>query len=482
MLKTTRRGFMIGCSSAIAAMAGARLNFAAFGSADQEPNQNIFVYIFLRGGMDVLNFLTPMGGEDRGHYEAARPDLALPVSGNNSLLQLGNNPFGLHPSAAPLVELYNSNAMTFVMGTGLEVGTRSHFDAMAHIELGTNDSTSSSSGWITRHLQTSGIQSSSFMESLATGNLRPDSLRGKLDVVGMNNPNDLQMNQGHWKWREAQRTAMRNFYANSGSALHESGVNALNAADIIEASAIGGYDRSGYPSGSFGSNLASIAQMIKLQLGLRVATVDLGGWDTHERQVNGSGENAAEGFYADRVRNLSEGLHAFYSDLWRGGDYAKRVSVVIMSEFGRRVQENANRGTDHGHGSLMMVMGGGVNGGQLYGQFPGLHLDQLYDNRDLDVTTDYRNVLSELLIERMGNNSIDQIFPGFTNYQPMGLFGSETGQLPTPTPGPDATDAPANTPAPGETPDPNGTPTPLPTVPASLNQKTYFPLVNNDQE
>lgn len=486
MLKTTRRGFMIGCSSAIAAMAGARLNFAAFGSADQEPTQNIFVYIFLRGGMDVINFVTPMGGEDRGHYEAARPDLKLPASGPNGLLQLGNSQFGLHPAGERLHELYANNAMAFVLGTGLEVGTRSHFDAMAHIELGTNDNTSASTGWITRHLQTSGIQQSSFMESLATGNLRPDSLRGKLDVVGMNNPSDLQMNQGHWRWREAQRTAIRNFYANGNSALHESGTNALNAADIIEASQIGGYDRSGYPNNSFGRNLASIAQMIKLQLGLRVATVDLGGWDTHERQTYGSGDNAVNGFFADRVRNLSEGLHAFYADLWKDGDYAKRTTVVIMSEFGRRIQENANLGTDHGHGSLMMVMGGGVQGGQLFGQFPGLHLDQLYDNRDLDVTTDYRNVLSELLIERMGNNKIDQIFPGFSNYQPMGLFGSSTGQLPTPTPEPSSSATPDSgsnnpTPGPNDTPSPDQSPTPFPTIPPNLNQETYLPWVKNHQ-
>lgn len=490
MIKTTRRGFMVGCSAAIAAMAGARLNFAAFGSAEQEPTQNILVYIFLRGGMDVLNFITPMGGEDRAHYEAARSDIKLPASGSNSILRLGSSDFGLHPSAVRLHELYQNRSLAIVQGTGLEVGTRSHFDAMAHIELGTNDNLASTTGWITRHLQTTGHSGDNFMESLATGNLRPNSLRGQLDTIGMNRPSDLQMNQGYWRYQDAQRKAMRDLYENGGSEIHQSGINALNAVDIIDTNSVSNYDDSAYPNNSFGQNLATIAQMIKLQLGLRVATVDLGGWDTHERQTYSSGDNAVNGIFADRVENLSDGLHAFYSDLWRGGNYGNRVTVVVMSEFGRRVQENANLGTDHGHGSMMLVLGGGVQGGQLYGQFPGLHLDQLYDNRDLDVTTDYRNVLSELLVERLGNNNIDTVFPGFTGYQAMGLFGSETfppaatatPQPPAATSIPGASPTPTNTLAPGETPPPTPveTPTPFPTIPPDVRKDIYAPYVSKD--
>ncbi|MCB0043636.1 MAG: DUF1501 domain-containing protein, partial [Caldilinea sp.] len=188
---------------------------------------------------------------------------------------------------------------------------------------------------------------------------------------------------------------------------------------------------------------------IKMQLGLRVATVDFGGWDTHENQGNDG-----RGYFADHLNELSRALNAFYTDLSNAGgtDYTQRLSVVVMSEFGRTFKQNASRGTDHGHGNLMMVLGGQVNGGQMLGAWPGLALEQLYDRRDLDVTTDYRRVLSELLIRRLGNPNLGYIFPNFSNYEPLGIvkggdlapnYGEaptqEVTPVPTPTPGPQGT-------------------------------------------
>ncbi len=166
-----------------------------------------------------------------------------------------------------------------------------------------------------------------------------------------------------------------------------------------------------------------------MQVGLRVATLDLGGWDTHERQGDGS-----TGYFADSLLGpLAEGLAALYTDLDGpcGSDYNNHTVIVVMSEFGRRLKENANRGTDHGHGSAMFVLGGSVKGGRVYGQWPGLRNDQLYDRADLAITTDYRRVLSEILVRRMGNPNISTVFPGYTGYTPLDIV---TGPYPPPVP------------------------------------------------
>lgn len=156
--------------------------------------------------------------------------------------------------------------------------------------------------------------------------------------------------------------------------------------------------------------------MIKLDVGLRVATVDFGGWDTHENQNYGE-----EGYMADLLNSLASGLANFYLDLDSG--YTEKLSVVVISEFGRRLVQNESYGTDHGHGSVMLTLGGSVNGGQVFGNFPGLHNDQLYDHADLAITTDYRQVLSELLSKRMNNSDIETVFPGFSGgYNPLGIY------------------------------------------------------------
>jgi hypothetical protein len=173
-----------------------------------------------------------------------------------------------------------------------------------------------------------------------------------------------------------------------------------------------------YPNTSFGRSLQTVAQVIRMQLGLQVATLDLGGWDTHEYQ----GDSGA-GYFFDKLAELGSGVSALLLDLSNdnGTDHTKRITVVVMSEFGRSFQENASRGTDHGHGNVMLVAGGSVNGGQIHGTWPGLATEQLYDRRDLAITTDYRRVLSEILIRRLGNPKLGAVFPGFQNYSPLGV-------------------------------------------------------------
>ena len=447
MFQMNRRGFLVGCSAAIASMTGG-LSLTAFGSAEDEPNQEIVIVVFLRGGMDGLSAVMPIDGADRGYYVANRTQLAVPTTGANAALPL-TDLFGINPAGAPFRELFQAGKLAVVHAAGLTSDTRSHFDAMQYMELGTPGSKSSTTGWLTRHLLTAGnIPPEIIMPALATGNLQPTSLLGSRESLGMTSPSDFEFN-GHWYYGDWQRAALRKMYASSDTWLHQAGLQTLNAVDVLEYAAPGAYTPGNgavYPGSDFGRNLRAIAQMIKLQLGLRVTTVDLGGWDTHEWQ----GDDGA-GYFADRFEDLTRGLHALLTDLsnHNGVDHALRTTIVVMSEFGRSFKENSSHGTDHGHGNVMFVLGGRVNGGQVLGQWPGLATNQLYDKRDLAITTDYRRVLSEILIRRLGNPNLGVIFPGYTTYAPLGVVqGTDLTPIydgaSTPTPTVTATPAGGN--------------------------------------
>lgn len=427
MSNISRRGFLQGCSAAIAAMSGARMHSAVFGSPENEPNQQILVNIFLRGGMDVLSFLPPMGGSDRGFYESDRENIQIPTTSPLSIGSMagpnGETPFMLHPSAGGLHNVFTGGNLAIVHATGMAENTRSHFEAMNFIETGTPGDGTTTSGWIARHMQSApNLPTSILMPSVAIGSSAPRSFATSPEVVSMESVSGFSLNT-HWRWNDAQRTALRRIYAANSSMVHVTGTQALNGSDLISLNTSSDYTPSAgvtYPENdSFANELQLVAQLIKLEVGLRMVTIDLGGWDTHDSQ----GDNGT-GYFAGRIASLSNSLEAFFNDLNTSSRNApiNRTTVVVMSEFGRRLRQNADRGTDHGHGGAMMVMGGEVNGG-LYGTWPGLDRDagQLYDNADLAVTTDYRQVLSEILIRRHENPNLGTIFPGFTNYAPLGL-------------------------------------------------------------
>ena len=403
-IKFTRRSFLQGCSSAIAALAGARLTNLSF--AKQENSTDTLVVIFLRGGWDALNVAPPIDGEDRGFYETARPDIKI-----SELLPL-NDRFGMHPALAPLHELYQQGKMAIIHAVGLNYDTRSHFDAMEYIELGTPGSKSTTSGWITRHLQGSGV--SSILPTLSTSGA-PSSLLNFTPTVNLNDPADFsQWDNG---LAASQQNALRQMYSGE-TLLHRAGLRTLDSLGIVSPLVELEYQPSNgafYNDDELSLQLKTVARMIKLDAGLRVATVDYGGWDTHEYETDGNG-----GYIAELLGNLASGLSNLYLDLDSG--YADRLSVVVISEFGRRLVQNEAYGTDHGHGSVMFTLGGGVNGGQVYGAWPGLHNDQLYDHADLAITTDYRQVLTELLARRLGNLDIGTVFPGYSPSGDLGIF------------------------------------------------------------
>jgi uncharacterized protein (DUF1501 family) len=419
MCDITRRGFMVGCSAAVAAMAGARFNTVAF--AGEGDNDQIMIVLFLRGGVDGLNLVPPIDGADRGYYETLRPNLKIPTSGPNAALPFFDNAqFGLHPQALPLMEIYEAGKLAIVQAAGLGQVNRSHFDAMISVELGTPDMPGTPTGWLTRHLSSApNLPEELIMPSLAVGDLQPQSLRGNFETLNLVDPSNFNISTGPWLWRHPQRLGLRRLYQSGDSWLHITGDQALNAMDIIELNVGGGYEPPPgvtYPDSDFGEHLQVLAQLIKLELGLQVATLDVGGWDTHDQQGNGGG-----GYFGDLVGDLALGLNALLNDLASGSpDYTQRVTLIVQSEFGRELRENSDAGTEHGYGNNILVLGGNVNGG-FHGSWPGLAPGQLFEGTDLAVTNDYRRILSEILIRRMENPYLGQIFPGYSGYSPLGV-------------------------------------------------------------
>jgi uncharacterized protein (DUF1501 family) len=418
-VKSTRRQFVVGCSAAVAAMAGTRLSMAAF--ATEASAGDALVVVFLRGGMDGLSLLAPMDGPDRAHYVAARPTLALPAAGSQALLPLAP-PFGLSPAAAELYPLYQDGRVAFVLACGLNHDTRSHFDAQEFMELGTPGVRSTATGWLTRHLKsTTPAGGPVLIPTLAVGGSQPASLRGDWGTVAMTSPDHFNLDTGPWRWRDAQRATLRRLCSGGGAAVFTAGNRALDAVDIVEAM-LGepGPPANGvqYPETEMGRQFRLIASLIKQDLGLRVATVDVGGWDTHVAQAWAP----AEGWFPTLLGELSASLAALYQDLdgSQADALSRRLTVVVLSEFGRRVRENADRGTDHGHGNVMLLLGGNVVGG-VHGRWPGLAPEQLYDGADLAITTDYRQVLAEVLVRRLGNPHLSEVFPGLVAYAPLGV-------------------------------------------------------------
>lgn len=416
MNRITRRRFLSTCSGTLAACAGAPLGQAHARQAMEAgaSSQDLLVVVFLRGGWDALSVVAPLAGPDRAYYEAARPNLQIPVS---QLLQLDDR-FGLHPSLAPLFSLYQQDKLAVVHAVGLPTDTRSHFDAQLFIELGTPGRKSAPQGWLTRHLQSTPVQSpNALLPAVAAGLTQPASLLGNTETAVIDQLGNFALN-GSRNYANAQRVALRAMYGHDHW-LYRAGTAALDAADVIAYLGPGTYQPGNgaeYPQGPFGNQLQTIAQIARLNAGLGVATSDLGGWDTHTDQGDTS-----TGRLTALLETLAKGLAALYLDL----QGTRGLTVIVQSEFGRRLRENANRGCDHGHGGVMLALGDGINGGAVFGEWPGLSTDQLYDNADLAVTTDYRQILAELISVRLQNPNIATVFPSLGAYTPLGIARSE---------------------------------------------------------
>ena len=413
--KMSRRGFLVGCSTAIAGMAGARLGHVALAQSPEAASGDVLVVVFLRGGWDVLSVLPPISGNDRKIYERARPQLKIPLKGKGAALPL-NDQLGLNARLAPLMDLYRSGNMAIVQAAGLSHDTRSHFDAMEYIELGTPGDKGATSGWITRHLNSKPNAPAAILPAVGIGGNAPTSLLAHSRAVSVSSLEYMNLPSESESW-QAQQAVLRDMYRGDAW-VRRAGANALSAIDAIRGLKPAEYKPASgarYPENEFGNSLKSIALMLKSGLGVQAVSVDFGGWDTHESQ-----SYEQEGHMPELLGTLGSGLAAFYADL-AGAGLTKRLTVVTMSEFGRRLNENESRGTDHGHGSAMFVLGGNVNGGKLYGEWPGLANEQLFERTDLAVTTDFRRVLGEIVTRRLGNPNLEKVFPGYAGFAPMGI-------------------------------------------------------------
>lgn len=426
-MASTRREFLIGCSATIAAFAGARLTHAGVlvpGAAASASAGDVLVVLFLRGGLDGLHLLAPVNDKD---YISSRPAaLRVTDAGEHEGLAIKGGPtadldFRLHSNAAPLKELYDGGQLAFVHASGLTNGTRSHFEAMDLMERGLatanrGDDLSSINGWLTRHLSV--LEGGAIVPAFSATGALPSSLLGSPRALASPSLHSLGLNGGS----ERAKLIREVYAAARDEAVSHVSASAFATLDMLDAvnmrlprdeeQKIEPYEPaagSEYPDGSLGEQLATVARMIKLGVGLRSVCVDFGGWDTHENQVD---------HFPRLLDELSRGLAAFYNDL---SEHHGKVTIVVQSEFGRRLKSNRSRGTDHGHANVMMVLGGNVNGGKVYGKWPGLHSDQLDSRADLAVTTDYRHVLGEILSTRCGNPSPEKVFPGLTGGKAMGI-------------------------------------------------------------
>jgi uncharacterized protein (DUF1501 family) len=314
----------------------------------------------------------------------------------------------LHPALAPLKSIYDQGQLALVHASGSPDNTRSHFDAQDYMEIGTPGIRSTPDGWLNRCMLDKQSSPVPFRAVALTAQL-PRILAGAAPALTLSSIDEFRLRN------DAMAGALQKLYADSADALFRVGGEnlfaAMNELRRIESKIPAAAER--YPAGRFGTGLSQIARLIKADVGLEIAFVEIGGWDTH------ANEGGATGQLANRLKELADGLAAFYRDL---GERMDDVVLLTMSEFGRTARENGNRGTDHGHANVMFAIGGKVRGGKVYGRWPGLAPEVLFEGRDLALTTDYRAVCSEVVARHLGLRNVSKIFPGFQSADPPGIL------------------------------------------------------------
>jgi uncharacterized protein (DUF1501 family) len=385
-------------------------------AAAEGKRRKTLVAIFMRGAADGLNIVVPFGDP---RYRELRPNLGLqpprPQDENQNNGPFGSvidldGKFGLHAGLRPFKELWDRKQLAIVEAVGSPDPSRSHFDAQDYMESGTPGKTGN--GWLNRALGDPGAGASP-LRAVAPSQRVPRTLRGNYEAVALGNMQDFTIT-------DRERLAiLRNMYSLTPDAtMRRTGKDAFEAMKMIQSMAKeepngrapfppgpGGPLPNNRPSyvagGQLGRNLQELARLIKSDAGVEAAFAEVDGWDHHQN------ENVQ---LPNLLNQFSNSIAAFCQDL---GDRMEDVVIVTMSEFGRTVEENGTGGTDHGHGGLMMVLGGKVKGGKIYGEWPGLEKEQLFEGRDLAVTTDFRTVLSELVRGHLGRNDLSSVFPGF---------------------------------------------------------------------
>jgi uncharacterized protein (DUF1501 family) len=376
--------------------------------------RKILITIFQRGAVDGLNMIVPFGERE---YYAARPSIAVPKpNGAEGAVDLDGF-FGLHPRLAPLKPLWDSKQMAIVHATGSPDGTRSHFDAQDYMETATPGVKSTQDGWLNRYLHAREHAEATPFRAVALAPQMPRSLQGLEPALAIGQIGQFGIRAGQ-ATDMVQASFESEYAAAADRVLNKTGGQAFDAVRMLKSADPSKYqpeNGADYPRSGYGEALRQIAQLIKADVGLEVAFAEAGGWDTHVNQGSSVGQLAA------RLDDFGRGIAALARDL---GDRMSDVVILTMSEFGRAVAENGNRGTDHGHGNAMMIIGGqNVRGGKVYGRWPGLGREQRYDGRDLAVTTDFRSVFAEVVRGHLGVADTRTIFPGFNDASRLGFIG-----------------------------------------------------------
>ena len=380
--------------------------------AASPARRKVLIAIFQRGAVDGLNMVVPFG--ERAYY-ASRPSIAIATPNEPEGAVDLDGFFGLHPRMAALKPLWDSQQLAIVHACGSPDGTRSHFDAQDYMETATPGIKSTQDGWLNRYLHAKEHANATPFRAVALASQLPRSLQGPEPALAMSRIAQFGIRAGQGT-DMVQASFESEYAAAADRMLNRTGGEAFDAVRILESANPAKYQPehgAEYPRSAFGDALRQIAQLVKADVGLEVAFAEAGGWDTHVNQGAGVGQ------LAGRLDDFSRSIAALARDL---GDRMDDVVIVTMSEFGRAVAENGNRGTDHGHGNAMMIVGGaGIRGGRVYGRWPGLEREQRHEGRDLAVTTDFRAVFSEIVRGHLGVRDTGPIFPGFSPGPPLGF-------------------------------------------------------------
>ncbi|MEP7354033.1 MAG: DUF1501 domain-containing protein [Acidobacteriota bacterium] len=405
----TRRIFLRGSTIAMAGM-GAVPGWLTRAASVEGKKRKTLVVIFQRGAADGLNIVIPFADK---RYRDLRPILGIaaptgPLNAGNSIDLDGQ--FALNGAMQPLKALWDSKQLAIVEATGSTDASRSHFEAQEFMESGTT-SKSLGDGWLNRALPKPGDDASP-LRAISMGNQVARTLRGERDAIAVGDAQQFNMGGN-----QSAASIMESMYATTtDKAIGRSGKDAFDAMKLIKSisqgqnTPRGGSQQLYGQGGELGRNLQQLARLIKADAGVEAAFAEINGWDHH------SNENPQ---LNNLLRQFSSALAGFSLDM---GDRMEDIVLVTMSEFGRTAAENGNGGTDHGHGSLMLTMGGPIQGGKVYGKWPGLEKEQLFEGRDLAVTTDYRTVLGEVIQGHLGQKDLSPIFPGFLLGQTLGLL------------------------------------------------------------
>ncbi len=415
----SRRRLLATSSAFIALGGGLNVAFAADtpptgasnttgGSATTAPQSTnpILVVVFCRFGQDGMQVVAPAGD---ANYIANRPTIRVPTTGLTAGLGIGTLDgvdMYMHPQLAGLKTLFDAGQMSPVVAVGVPTAIRSHFEAQNMMERGGADGmTNPATGWLARHMASLG-GSQPALSTIAVSSNAPTSLVGDNQALSIPNPQSFNVSGGTYTSNVTRGLVKGTTdYEKKAMETIDAIANVQNAYHALNSNNQSGF---GYTNGDLSTALKSLATMIKMNVGVSVATIDMGGWDHHQNLTPAFNGRASE---------LSQSIAAFWQDI---AAYQKQTTIVTMTEFGRRFTENANRGLDHGSASTMMVVSSGLQGGKVYGAWPGLAANQLYGG-DLAVTTDYRAVLSEILVKRHAETAISSVFPTVA-YKPLGLF------------------------------------------------------------